>query len=96
MKKSIVFVFTVFLLGSCAVFTPRHEFREGMSEGQFLRQNRAAVLSNMEGPLKVYRLDRGDRFYVLATFENGTLIKVEERELTPGWMPAAPPVGNQQ
>ncbi|MFN3803101.1 hypothetical protein [Belliella pelovolcani] len=90
MKKSIVFIFTVFLLGSCAVFTPRQEFQQGMSERKFLRQNRDAVMSNMEGPFITYRVNRGERFYILATFENKELIKIEEREISPAWMPAQP------
>lgn len=90
MKKSFVLIFTVLLLGSCSVFGPRVEFSKGMSEKQFLRQNRSAVISNLEGDFTTYRVDRGETFYVLATFENRKLIRLEERELVPAWMPAQP------
>ncbi|AFL85916.1 hypothetical protein Belba_3413 [Belliella baltica DSM 15883] len=90
MKKSFVFILTVLLLGSCTVFGPRAEFSKGMSEKQFLRQNRDAVISNIEGDFTTYRVNRGETFYVLATFENEKLIKLEERELVPAWMPVQP------
>ena len=34
---------------------------------------------------KTYRVNRDDGFYILATFQNGELIRFEERELTPAW-----------
>lgn len=94
MKKSFVFILTILLLGSCTIFGPRAEFTKGMSERQFLRQNRDAVISNLEGDFTTYRVNRGETFYVLATFENEKLIKLEERELVPAWMPAQPQKNN--
>jgi len=73
------------LLSSCAIFTPRDEFRLGMSENEFLRRNRQAVISSLDDNTKVYRVQRDDRFYVLATFENRELTNIEEREITPLW-----------
>jgi hypothetical protein len=90
MKKSVLFILTILVLGSCAVFGPRAEFSKGMSERQFLRQNKDAVISSLEGAFTTYRVNRGEMFYVLATFENEKLIGLEERELTPAWMPAQP------
>ncbi|MCH7396349.1 hypothetical protein MM236_00035 [Belliella sp. DSM 107340] len=90
MKYSIVFTFALILLGSCAVFGPRAEFSKGMSERQFLRQNRDAVINTLDGEFTTYRVNRGETFYVLATFEDGKLIKLEEREMVPTWMPQQP------
>lgn len=90
MKKSFVLILTVLLLGSCSIFGPRAEFSKGMSERQFLRQNKDAVISNLEGDFTTYRVNRGETFFVLATFENEKLIRLEERELVPAWMPARP------
>jgi hypothetical protein len=94
MKKFLVIVLSIVMLSSCNVFNRRYEFREGMSEQRFLRQNRGAVLSSMEGDTKIYRVNREERFYVLATFQNGELIRVEEREIGPNWMQNQPIDGN--
>ena len=61
-----------------------------MTERKFLRQNKDAVLSGMDGNQKTYRVNRGERFYVLATFEDGKLIKLEEKEIAPAWMQNQP------
>ncbi|WP_373496763.1 hypothetical protein [Aquiflexum sp.] len=94
MKKSLLLISTVFLLGSCAIFGPIPEFSKGMSERKFLRQNRDAVLSGIDGDVLTYRVNRGERFYVLATFENNKLISLEEREAFPAWMDNRPVDGN--
>lgn len=86
MKKLFIFILAVFLLGSCSVFGPNPEFTQGMSEKKFLRQNKEAVLSGIEGNLKTYRVNRGERFYILATFEDEKLIKLEEIESYPQMM----------
>jgi len=86
MKKSSLIIFAVFLLGSCTLFGPNPEFAQGMTERKFLRQNKEAVLSGLDGENSIYRVVRDDKFYILATFQNGLLIKLEERELTPTWM----------
>ncbi|MDN3689281.1 hypothetical protein [Cyclobacterium jeungdonense] len=56
-----------------------------MSESKFLRQNKEAVISQLNEDKKVYRVNKGERFYMLATFENGELVSLEEKELTPQW-----------
>ncbi|MCH7414203.1 hypothetical protein MM213_11940 [Belliella sp. R4-6] len=89
MKYTIVLALAL-LLGSCTVFGPRAEFSKGMSERQFLRQNKSAVLSSLDGEFTTYRVNRGETFYVLATFEDSKLIKLEEREMVPAWMPQQP------
>lgn len=95
MKKSLIIISTVFLLGSCSIFGPNPEFSQGMSERKFLRQNKEAVLSGIDGNIITYRVNRGDKFYVLATFENGKLLKLEERESYPAWMDNRPVDGNE-
>jgi hypothetical protein len=95
MKKSLIIISTVFLLGSCSIFGPNPEFSQGMSERKFLRQNKEAVLSGIDGDVITYRVNRGDKFYVLATFENGKLLKLEEREAFPAWMDNRPVDGKE-
>jgi uncharacterized protein (DUF2164 family) len=56
-----------------------------MSESKFLRQNKSAVLHNLDGQVKTYRVTREDGFYILATFENEELVNFEEREMGPTW-----------
>ena len=95
MKKLLVFITAIMLLGACAT---RPEFEQGMTERKFLRQNKEAVLAGIDGNQTVYRVNRGERFYVLATFGEGKLIKLEERETVPAWMPNQPnnqPDGNE-
>ncbi|WP_373523047.1 hypothetical protein [Aquiflexum sp.] len=94
MKKSLILISTLFLLGSCALFGPIPEFTKGMSERKFLRQNKEAVLSGINGDIITYRVNRGDKFYVLATFENNKLISLEEREAFPAWMDNRPVDGD--
>ncbi|MFD2202994.1 hypothetical protein [Shivajiella indica] len=91
MKNIFILLVTLVLLGSCA---SKPEFQQGMTEKKFLRQNKEAVLSGIDGNLKTYRVNRGERFYVLATFENGKLIKLEEKETAPGW-PSNEATGNK-
>ncbi|EOZ95495.1 hypothetical protein A33Q_2857 [Indibacter alkaliphilus LW1] len=86
MKRGIVFIATLMMLGSCGIFLPRPEFEKGMTERRFLRQNRDAVINTLDNGKTVYRVDRGERFYVLATFEDGKLVKLEEIEARPAWM----------
>jgi len=96
MKKVFILLVTVVLLGSCGV---RPEFQQGMTERKFLRQNKEAVLAGIDGNQKAYRVNRGDRFYLLATFEDGKLVKLEERELAPAWMqnqPSSQSEGNRR
>jgi len=85
MTKVIGTLSIVFLLGACAVFQPRIPYQLGMSESKFLRQNREAVISQLNETKKVYRLTNDERFYILATFENGELVSLEEKELAPQW-----------
>lgn len=85
MKKTMLIILTALTLNACVGLRP--EFQKGMSERKFLRQNKEAVLSGIDGDFKTYRVQRDDRFFVLATFENGQLIKLEEREVSPIWGP---------
>ncbi|MCL6259675.1 hypothetical protein M3O96_11275 [Aquiflexum sp. TKW24L] len=94
MKRVFVILLSVMLLSSCSVFGPRPEFYQGMKENKFLRQNRDAVLSTLDGNKITYRVNRDVKFYVLATFEDGYLVKLEERETVPGWMENRPVDGN--
>ena len=73
------------MMASCSVFQPRIPYELGMSESKFLRQNKNAVLNQMDGAVKTYRVSREDNFYILATFEDGSLIKFEEKESYPSW-----------
>jgi hypothetical protein len=87
MKRIIYTMAFVLLFTSSCNLLRRTEFQHGMTESKFLRQNRGAVMSSLDGQnMKTYRINRGDRFYVLATFENGVLVNLEEKELTPNWM----------
>ncbi|MBS9525136.1 hypothetical protein KIH41_16760 [Litoribacter ruber] len=85
MKKLLILLSFVTLVSSCAIFAQRDEYRLGMSENQFLRRNPHAVISQLDGETKVYRVQRDERFYVLATFVNQELTNVEEREVAPLW-----------
>jgi len=85
MRNFAIILSLITLLSSCAIFTQRDEFRLGMSENQFLRRNPSAVISNLDGNTKIYRVQRDDRFYVLATFVDRALTNVEEREIAPLW-----------
>ena len=84
-KSLLVGFGLLFTLQACAIFQPRIPYQLGMSESKFLRQNRGAVISQLESDKKVYRLTTEDRFYLLATFEDGVLTNLEEREITPMW-----------
>lgn len=83
MKQLLILILSVVLLGSCGVFGPNPEYYQGMTEKKFLRQNDKAVLSSLDGTQKTYRVNRDDKFYVLATFEDGYLVKLEEKEYVP-------------
>ncbi|WP_202927949.1 hypothetical protein [Cyclobacterium roseum] len=85
LTKSIGIISLIFLMGSCALFQPRIPYQLGMSESKFLRQNKEAVISQLNEDRKVYRVNNDERFYILATFENGELVSLEEKELTPQW-----------
>lgn len=97
MKKSSIILFSLLLLGSCTLFGPNPEYSQGMTERKFLKQNKEAVLSGLDGEIVTYRVTRDDKFYVLATFEKGILVRLEEREMAPAWMPNQPqtPVQNR-
>ena len=85
LSKSIATLSLIFLLGSCAVFQSRVPYELGMSESKFLRQNKNAVISQLNEEEKVYRVNNDERFYMLVTFRNGELVNLEEKELTPQW-----------
>ncbi len=90
--KNYTLIFLIsLLLSSCALFLPRQDVQQGMTESQFLRQNRNAVISTLDGNSKTYRVNRDDRFYILATFQDGVLVKAEEKELVPAWAPPTQP-----
>lgn len=96
MKRLFVIVLSMFMMTSCGVFGPRNDYYQGMNERKFLRQNREAVLSNLDGEKITYRVGRDGQFYLLATFENGVLVKLEEREIIPAWMENKPVDGNKK
>nr|MBI1230833.1 hypothetical protein [Cytophagales bacterium] len=84
--RSIIVGFgLLFTIQACTIFLPRVPYELGMSESKFLRQNKDAVISNLEEGKKVYRLNTDQRFYMLATFEDGLLTSLEEKEITPVW-----------
>lgn len=85
LTKSIGIISLIFLMGSCALFQPRIPYQLGMSESKFLRQNKEAVINQLNEDRKVYRVNNNERFYILATFENGELVNLEEKQLTPQW-----------
>ncbi|MDN3670250.1 hypothetical protein QWY93_13040 [Echinicola jeungdonensis] len=85
MKNLLLILSVTLVLGSCAVFQSKPKYEIGMEERAFLRQNKNAVISSLEGNLKTYRVVRDDRFYLLATFEDEELIKLEEKELPHHW-----------
>ncbi|HLU88416.1 MAG TPA: hypothetical protein VKZ51_01200 [Cyclobacteriaceae bacterium] len=85
MKKLFLVCSLSVMMASCSIFQPRIPYEIGMEESKFLRQNRSAVLNQLDGETKVYRVTRDDGFYILATFQNGKLTRFEERELAPVW-----------
>lgn len=85
MKKYLLILSLSLMMASCNVFKKRIPYELGMDEKKFLRQNKDAVLNNLDGESKVYRVTREDGFYILATFEDGELIKFQEKEITPAW-----------
>jgi len=85
MKKTLSILSLIFIMSSCALFQPRIPYELGMSESKFLRQNKDAVISQISEDKKVFRVNNGDRFYLLVTFENDALTNLEELELTPQW-----------
>ena len=87
MKKILSILILVFIMGSCTLLQPRVPYQLGMSESKFLRQNKEAVISELSEEKKVYRINNGDRFYLLVTFKNDALTNLEEIELKPQWPP---------
>lgn len=85
MKKLFLVCSLSVMMASCSIFQPRIPYEIGMEESKFLRQNKSAVLNQLDGETKVYRVTRDDGFYILATFQNGKLTRFEERELAPVW-----------
>jgi hypothetical protein len=85
MKKTLSILSLVFIMSSCALLQPRIPYQLGMSESKFLRQNKDAVISQLSEEEKVYRINNGDRFYLLATFKNDALTNLEEIEIQPQW-----------
>ncbi|WP_186756466.1 hypothetical protein [Echinicola salinicaeni] len=85
MKKVIAILFLGLFLGGCAVFNKQPKYELGMEERDFVKMHDEAVLSGLEDGQRTYRLVRDEHFYVLFTFENGKLIKLEEKELPKAW-----------
>ncbi|GGF37288.1 hypothetical protein GCM10011339_27290 [Echinicola rosea] len=71
-------------------------YKVGMEESDFLKIHPEAVISNLEGTQKTYRVVRDERFYLLATFEDERLIKLEEKELPPYWNKKTAPKEDQE
>lgn len=98
MKNTSLMVILFVLISACASLGPDNRYYTGMKEKKFLKQNQEAVISSLDGAFKTYRVNRDERFYILATFENDRLIKLEEREIAPLWMderPAMYPIRNK-
>lgn len=72
-------------LGGCSVFQKAPTYRVGMEESDFLKLHDDAVISGLDGNQKTYRVKRDDQFYLLATFEDEKLIKLEEKEIYPSF-----------
>lgn len=70
-------------------------YKVGMEESDFLKVHPEAVISSLEGKQKTYRVLRDERFYLLATFEDERLIKLEEKELPPYWNKKTAPSAEQ-
>ncbi|GGZ26073.1 hypothetical protein GCM10007049_18330 [Echinicola pacifica] len=88
MKKLLIILSMAIAIGamsSCTVFNKTPTYKVGMDEKDFLKMNPTAVISNLEGPQKTYRVVRDDKFYLLATFEDEQLIRLEEKELPAYW-----------
>ncbi|WP_215222810.1 hypothetical protein [Echinicola shivajiensis] len=85
MKKVIAILCMGIILGGCAVFSKPHKYELGMEERDFVKKHQEAVLSRLEEGQRTYRLVRDEHFYVLFTFENGKLVKLEEKELPKAW-----------
>ncbi|QDH79708.1 hypothetical protein FKX85_11960 [Echinicola soli] len=75
---------TLFVV-SCSSMKGAPNYKVGMEESDFLKVHPDAVISNLEGEQKTYRVVRDERFYLLATFEDERLVKLEEKELPPYW-----------
>lgn len=88
MKKLIAIFSLLLILKGCALITPRDDLYIGMSEDLFLRRHREAVISELNDNQKIYRLQRGERFYALVTFTDEKLARVEEREILLNQWPA--------
>lgn len=68
------------LLGSCTALQNMSQYEEGMAETDFLKWHGDAEISKIEGNQKVYRVPRDEDFYLLITFEDGSLVSLEEKE----------------
>ncbi len=58
MKNLLYILSIILILGSCTVFQSKPKYEIGMEESTFLRKNKSAVISNLEGDLKTYRVVR--------------------------------------
>lgn len=98
MKNASLMVVLFVFISACASLGPDQRYYTGMKEKKFQKQNQEAVISSLDGAFKTYRVNRDDRFYILATFENDRLTKLEEREIAPLWMderPGSNPIRNK-
>ncbi|MBD8487434.1 hypothetical protein IFO69_01615 [Echinicola sp. CAU 1574] len=85
MKRLLMIIGFGLILGGCASFQKSTQYEIGMEESDFLKRHNDAVISKLEDGQKTYRVVRDDRFYILVTFENSRLVKLEEKELPTYW-----------
>jgi len=85
MRKLLWIAILGMMLGGCAILTQKPQYEIGMEEADFLKMHKEAVISKLEDGQRTYRVVRDDHFYLLATFENGRLVMLEEKELPTYW-----------
>ncbi|GAB3646230.1 hypothetical protein GCM10028791_05970 [Echinicola sediminis] len=85
MKRLLMIVCLSLALGGCAILNNRPDYEVGMEESDFLKIHKDAVISKLDEGQRTYRVVRDERFYILATFENGKMVKLEEKELPAYW-----------
>ncbi|AWW31970.1 hypothetical protein DN752_18530 [Echinicola strongylocentroti] len=98
--KKLLFILPILAIAlfasSCSSMKGASNYEVGMEESDFLKIHPEAVISSLEGTQKTYRVVRDERFYLLATFEDERLIKLEEKELPPYWNKKTAPTKEEE